>query len=240
MPVGVADREDDARPELVDDPAAALARTGEPDLDELLGADVALGLQLPRHLVPAGRRPAELERLDRLIGEAATLQVGQRRSAGLGAGQDRVVEGDRGVEHLAQASATGVLALGPFVDLDAGACGQRAERLGKGRAIPLHDEAEDVTTEPTAEAMPRLARRGDDERGRLLTVERAQALVGGSRLLQRDRFADDLDDGQLALDLGSRADRQTRSFAPRTRRRPSSFRRILPQGPGHTCGPVKS
>ena len=40
----VADREQDARPELVvDAAAAALARRGEADLDELLGADVALG-----------------------------------------------------------------------------------------------------------------------------------------------------------------------------------------------------
>ena len=37
-----------------------------------------LACELAGHLVPAGRRPAELVRLDRLVGEAAALEVGER------------------------------------------------------------------------------------------------------------------------------------------------------------------
>ena len=218
MTVGVADREQHAGAELVDDAAAALAGAGQADLDELLGPDVALGLELAGHLVPAGGRPAELVHLDRRVREAAVLEVGQRALARPRPGQDGVVEGDRGIEDLAEARPAGVLALGAFVDLDAGACGQRAERLGEGRPIPLHDEAEDVAAQPAAEAVPRLAAGCDHERRCLLAVEGAQALVGGASLLQRDRFADDIDDRQLALDLGSDADRQIHSFAPRTSR----------------------
>ena len=44
--------------------------------------------------------------------------------------------------------------------------------------------------------------------GGLLAVERAQALVGRAGLLERDRLADDVDDGELVLDFGSDADGQ--------------------------------
>ncbi len=183
-------------------------RRGEAHLDELLGADVALRLERAGHLVPAARRPAELEGLDRGVGDAAAVDVVEGGGAGLRRGQDRVVEGDRVVEDLAEPGLVGVLALGPLVDLDAGALGEGAERLGEGRAVALHDEAEDVAAQAAAEAVPVLAGRGDDERGCLLTVEGAQALVGGARLLERHRLADDLDDRQLALDLRRDSDRQ--------------------------------
>ena len=120
-----------------------------------------------------------------------------------------MVEGDRVVEDLAQAGLVGVLALGALVDLDAGARGQRAERLRERDAVALHDEAEDVPAQAAAEAVPALTGRGDDERRRLLAVERTEALVGGARLLECHRLADDIDDGQLALDLGCNTDRQT-------------------------------
>src|SRR4029079_130296 len=42
-------------------------------------------------------------------------------------------------------------------------------------------------------------------------VEGAQPLERGSRLLEGDGLADDIDDRQLALDFGSGADRQTRA-----------------------------
>ena len=79
----VADREDDARAELVVDAAAAVWRgRGEADLDELLGPHVALGAERPGHLVPAARRPAELVGLDGLVGEAAAVEVLERGLAG--------------------------------------------------------------------------------------------------------------------------------------------------------------
>ena len=210
----VADREQDACPELVDDAATALARTRQTDLDEVVGVGVPLGLELPGHHVPAGRRPAELVRLDRLVREATTTQIRERRLTGLGAGQDGVVEGDRRVEHPAKPSLAGVLALGALVDLDAGLAGQRAQRFRERHPVALHDEAEDVAALAAAEAVPRLANGGDHERRRLLAVEGAQPLVRGARLLEGDALADDVDDRQLALDLGSDADRQTPLLTP--------------------------
>ena len=145
----------DAGAELVVDAAAtALPRRGEADLDELVGADVALGAERAGHLVPAARRPAELVGLDGLVGEAAAVQVVERRLAGVRAGQDRVVEGDRAVEHAAQARLVGILALGALVDLDAGALGERPERLRERDAVALHDEAEDVASQSAPEAVP--------------------------------------------------------------------------------------
>ncbi len=64
------------------------------------------------------------------------------------------------VEDLAQAGLVGVLTLRPLVDLDAGATGQRAERLRERHAVALHDEAEDVATQPAPEAVPALADAG--------------------------------------------------------------------------------
>ena len=134
-----------------------------------------------------------------------------------------MVEGDRAVEDLAKSRLVGVLALGPLVDLDAGALGERPERLRESDAVALHDEAEDVAAQPASEAVPAVTPGGDDERRCLLAVERTQSLVGRARLLQADGLADDLDDRQLVLDLGCDTDRQ-----------------MAPPGAEHDCGPVKS
>ena len=123
-------------------------------------------------------------------------------------GQDRVVEGDRAVEDVAQAALPRVVATRPLVELDARARGQDLERLGEADAVALHDEAEDVAAQAAAEALPALAGRGDVERRRLLTVERAETLVGAARLLQLDGLADDVDHAQLALDFRGDADGQ--------------------------------
>ena len=132
----VPDREEDPAAELVDDAAAALAiaRRGQPDLDELVRLDVRrFSMSCPAHRVPAVGRPAELERLDRLVGEAAALEVVERGLAEAGRGQDLVVERDRRLEDVAQARPVGVLALRPLVDLDAGLRGERLERLRERR-----------------------------------------------------------------------------------------------------------
>ena len=157
MAVLVADREDDARAELVVDAAAALARAGEADLDELLRRHLALRGQRAGHLVPAAGRPAELVLRDGLVGEAAAAEVVEGGLAGLRAGQDRVVEGDRALEDRAQSGVVRVLALGPLVDLDAGAGRQLLERLGERDGVALHHEAEDVAVHAAPEAVPGVA-----------------------------------------------------------------------------------
>src|SRR5262249_54508754 len=66
----------------------------------------------------------------------------------------------------------------------------------------------DVATQTAAEAVPRLAPGRDDERGCLLAVEGAEALVRGARLPEVDRFADHLEHRQLVLHFGCDTDRQ--------------------------------
>ena len=214
MAVLVADREHDTIAELVVDARAPLARRGEADLDELLGTHVALGAELGDERVPAARRPAELMGRDRLVGKAPSAKIVACGLTGFRAGQDRVVEGDRMVEDLAETGLVHVLTPGPLVDLDAGLGGQLAERLGECQTVSLHDEAEDVASEPAAEALPALAHRGHHERGCLLTVERAETLERGPRLLQRHRLADDVDDRELVLNLGRNADCQPPTSGP--------------------------
>ena len=230
MTVRVADREDDALAEPVVDAAAALARAREPHLEQLAGRHLALRRELADELVPAGGRPAELLRLDRLVGEAAAAQVRQRGLARLRVHQDRVVEGDRALHDLAQPRVVRVLAAGPLVDLDAGAAGQDLEGLGEVDGVALHHEREDVAVLAAPEAVPRVAAGRHDEARGLLAVERAQALEGGPGLPQLDGLPDDIRDGEPALDLGDDTDGQRCSC-------PSGS--AASRG-GHGCGPVKS
>src|SRR5687768_7770115 len=101
-------------------------------------------------------------------------------------GQDAVVEGDRGLERVAQALAPGILARRALADLHAGPAGETTERLGKVNAVAFHDEVEDVAAPAAAEALPALAAGRDGERRCLLTVERAQPLERGTGLSKLD------------------------------------------------------
>jgi len=160
----VPDREQDPFAELVVDAAARrLARRGQPDLKEFLGANIALGGERPGHLVPPTRRPAELVGLDRLVGEAATMEVVEGGLSCVGSREHGVVKSDGAVEDLAETGLVGILAFRPLVDLDARALGERSERLGEENAIALHDEAEDVPAQAAAEAMPAVTSGRDDE-----------------------------------------------------------------------------
>ena len=169
-------------------------------------ADLALAADGGVHGVPGIWRPAEAEGLDGLVGEAAIVQVVERRLARGVLGEDRVVERDGTVEGVTDALALGILAGGALAELDAGSPRQRPKRRGEVHAVPLHDEVEDVPAAATAEAVPTLTRGRDRERGGLLTMERAEALEDGPGLLQLDGLADDLDDVQLLLDACGDAD----------------------------------
>ncbi len=156
--------------------------------------------------VPGLDRVTELVRRDGLVGEAARVQVVERRLAVAALGQDAVVEGDRGVERVAQPLALRVLAAGALAELDAGTRRQAAQRLGEVDRVALHDEVEDVAAAAAAEALPGFARRSDGERRRLLAVERAQALERGASLASWTRLADELNEVELLLDLCGNAD----------------------------------
>jgi hypothetical protein len=132
-----------------------------------------------------------------------------------------VVEGDRALEDIAEALAVGILARRSLVQLDARLGREDLERLGKAQAVALHHEAEDVTALAAPEALPGVTSGRDGERGGLLAMKRAEALVRGPGLLELNGLADDVDDTELALDLGCDADRQT-DLPPGTRSRPST------------------
>ncbi len=248
---GVADREDDPRPEAVVDAVAALAGRRQADLDEVGRADLAALLERPAQGVPVGRRPAEVRPFDRLVAEAALAQVGEGALSRGALRQDGVVERDRGLDDVVETPAAGVLPCRPLVDLDACTRRQEAERLRKGEPVAAHDEAEDVPSLAAAEAVPALAARRDDEARRLLAVERAEALVGRARLLQLDRLPDDVEDGQPALHFGGDADGQAvllrggcaarcAVMPPRSPVRPCSARSPSRHPTGRAHGRVKS
>ena len=247
--IRVADREDDPLAEPVVSAATARSHRHEADLGELLRPDVPLLFELAGHRVPAARRPADLEAGDGLVGEAADAEVVERWLAELRARQDDVVEGNGALENLAQAGPAGVVTGRPLVDLDAGLRGQGLERLGKADAVTLHDEAEDVTTQTAAEALPALPRRSHDEARSLLAMERAQALEGRAGLPQLDRLADDVRDLEAALDFRGDSDRhrhlRPQPVLPDRRVAGSGERFDARRAPdmrpaGHDCGPVKS
>ena len=202
-PRRISDGEDDAASELVIRAATGGSGSGEADLRQLRHGHVAAGPEHLAHLIPTVRRPAELELLDRRVGEAAAVQVFERRRAGLALRQNDVVEGDRVLEHFVQPGLAGILTARPLVDLDTGPGRQSLERLREGQTLAAHDEAEDVAALAAAEAVPAVAGRGHDEAGGLLAVERAEPLVGGAGFAQLHLLTDDLQDRQLALDFRS-------------------------------------
>ncbi len=162
--IHVADREDHPLAEpVVDAATGGLPSLGEPDLQQVVAADLALGGQLPGERVPAAGRVAELMLLDDLVGEAPAAKVVQRALTRLRSGQNRVVEGDRALEDVAEARLPGVLPARALVELDAGLRGKDLERLRKRQPVALHDEAEDVSALATTEALPGVAPRGNRE-----------------------------------------------------------------------------
>ena len=169
-----------------------------------------------------------------------------------------MIEGDRHLEHVTEATLPAVLPPCLLVDLDAGLAGEETERLRKREPIALHDEAEDVAPLAAPEAVPALPGGRDDERGGLLGVEGTEALERGPGLPKRDCLADDVRDAELALDFGCCADRQ--AAPPGLRRLPPtaglarsvpdmiggvssldtpSTARVYPRSQGLTRGAVK-
>ena len=63
---------------------------------------------------------------------------------------------------------------------------QPAKRLGVGNLFVLHEEVDGCSALATGKALADLLRRRHHERGRLVVVERTQALIVHARLPQRD------------------------------------------------------
>ncbi len=211
---GVADGEDDPAAEAVVDPSPPPADAQADRLQLVVGC-VPLPSQCSRERLPAFGRVPELIRGDRVVREPATAEVIEGGLAVTCAGEDGVVEGDRRLEDFAEAPLPGVLARRPLVELDAGSGGQEPERGREIDSLALHDEAEDVSPQAAAEAVPALASGRHHERWSALTMERAQALPRRARLSEGDALADDLDDVELRLDGGDDACGQGTSRATR-------------------------
>src|SRR5207244_8891522 len=81
-----------------------------------------------------------------------------------------------------------VLRRAPAGELDTGSVGEDPQRLRRLEAVLLLEPGEGVAVAGAAEAVVAPAIGGDLERGRRFRVERAEARVGPSGLLERDRL----------------------------------------------------
>ena len=199
----VANRDDHPTAKPVDHPAA-VGRTGKAGTDELLRAEAPrrqpAGQRLPRvWRVPDG------EPIQRLLREAALVQVGAGALALLGLDEHFPIPRNGRLQRLAHAPLAPILARGALGELDARPLRQPRQRLTEVEAVALHQEREDVAALAAAEAMPRLAVRADDEGWRLLRVERAEALERGAGPLEGHGLTDQVGDRNLRFDFGSDA-----------------------------------
>ena len=85
--------------------------------------------------------------------------------------------------------------------LDMGPSGQELHRLGKGHILLEHQETEDVSSHPAAEAVKDLLRRTHGKRRGLFLVEGTERLVVLPGPLEGDITGDHLDDIVLRLDV---------------------------------------
>ena len=200
LPGLVPDREDDPTAELVDY-SSSIGWPGESGADELLVAEAACPEAFGER-VPHVWRVTDREAIQDLIAEPTFGQIPARSFPLRRAQQHFAIPGDRCLERLAQSPALPILPRRLGRQLDAGLLRQAGERLAEVHAVTLHQEGEDVAALAASEAMPALAIRRHDERGCLLRVERAQALVGGAGALERNRLANDVYDGQPRFDVG--------------------------------------
>src|SRR5207253_5131404 len=140
---------------------------------------------------------------DRHRADASALEI-VAGFLGVGMSQRLLVEERRLLHELAKLGSplAGAIAGQTRLELDPGPRREGLERLGELEILRLHDKAEDVAVCAAAKAMVVTLIRKDDERRRLLGMERAQPFVRPSGLLQRDPLANDVDDVETGLDLG--------------------------------------
>ena len=155
-----------------------------------------------RLMSPTNPGPTRAGRLDRGVGEDATVEVLEGRLCRDRRGQDL---GGRKRSRSRGTSRSGARwASSRFVrsSISTPALAARPRSAsGNVTGVSFHHEREHVAALLAAEAFPGVAARGDRERRRLLAVEGAQALEGRARLLQLDRLADHVEDVQPTLDL---------------------------------------
>ncbi len=199
----VPDRPHQPPVEAVDRAAPALL--GDLRLVQL-GQLEAVAQQVFGQLVPpAGGEPAA----EALRRGAVETTFGEERARGLGLRGLQLlgVELLGGLVHLHQphpgapvAAGRGAAALVGQVQADP--VGQALHRLHEREVLDLHDELDDVAALAAAEAVEGAVAGAHVERGRLLLVERAQALQRApARAAQCDVLADDLVDPIALADL---------------------------------------
>jgi hypothetical protein len=81
------------------------------------------------------------------------------------------------------------------------AAGELLDGVAEADLVVQLEELEDVSPDAAAEAVEVALLAVDVERRRLLAVERAQPLVGGAGLLERDVVLDDDDDVGVVLQV---------------------------------------
>ena len=131
--------------------------------------------RLPRVGRIADRRTAPASRLS---GRAPRGRRARARPGAPGAGPRGTRRSPPRALRGAGASMS-VLPGGPRAELDARPLGEAGQRLPEVEPVSSHQEREDVACLAAAEAVPGLALGRDDERRRLLRVERTESLVDG-------------------------------------------------------------
>ena len=160
-------------------PGAAAAFHGQAPGNQLF-VRKAPRAQVPGEFLPPGRRVADAEPLRVGTLEAALGQEGPPRR-GTGALKLLLVELGRGAVRVQQPPAPALLLAGHVPALlvpqiDPGPSGQPLDRLDERETIDRLNEPDDVSTLAAGEAVVEASCGGDVEGGRLLLVERAQAL----------------------------------------------------------------
>ncbi len=166
--------------------SAGVSRAGESRLGGELGGDIPRREEVEQGVPRLGRK-AELEGVDHLRGNAALLDDLASRFA-MSRIEENVVEPHGG--ELVDLNEPLLLFLflrrpcSAHLQLDPRAGGQLLQRFSELDVLHEHVEREDVAALPAPEAVEVLGVGEDDERGRLLVVERAQALEIRTGLFQ--------------------------------------------------------
>ncbi len=182
----VPDREHEAPAEAVV-VAAVLASLEQTRLSGERRVHVAGG-QEPEEGVPAINGVTKLEAVDHLTGEATLFRHLAAGRAGRAVGEDVGKEGGRQLIDLDQALTMGVDLRGDSRhgrELDPSAPGKLLQSFLELHVLLAHVEREGVAPFAAAETVEVLGIREDDEGGRLLLMEWAEALVAAAGPRQR-------------------------------------------------------
>ncbi len=182
-----------------------------------LNSDVALDAIRPefvRNGIPARGCKSDIELVRARAIEAAGNEI-VARDLSFGCAQRFAIETLREPVGFEDSGCRpGVSAISIFGDLDSEFPGEGARRLGKGEAIVLHQEGDDVAAFLASEAMEDLSVWIDVEGGGFLVVKGTEPLPVATGLLQFNVARDQSDDVSPVSDFVDRGFRNPAQIRP--------------------------